>query len=460
MSENDDVKALDRLRSYFMSGATRSLRWRECQLEALQTMLDEHEDDFCHALWNDLRKNRVESYITEIQFVAKEIRHAKLHLQSWLRPKPIVTPLVLGLGKAQVRFDPLGLCLIIGAWNFPLLLLLSPLVPAICGGNCAILKPSELAPSTAETIARLIPKYLDTNGFSVITGGPAEASQLLEQKLDHIFFTGSSAVGSFVMEKAAKTLTPLVLELGGKNPTIVHESADLRVAARRIIQGKFINTGQTCTAPDYLLVWKSVKDSLLAHMKEAIVEFYGANPQTSPDYGRIVNVQHYDRLIFLLQSGSVYHGGESNKNELFLSPTILENVGRDSPIMQEEVFGPILPVLEVEAVEEVTEIVNSKPFPLALYLFSGDREVAEGILEKTRSGGASVNDCAVHPLVRELPFGGVGCSGIGKYHGEWGFRVYTNARGVFYNTTSVDPNFRYPPYSNHSWLRKLMFYLS
>jgi aldehyde dehydrogenase (NAD+) len=276
----------------------------------------------------------------------------------------------------------------------------------------------------------------------------------LEQQWDHIFFTGGTAVAKVVMTAAAKNLTPVVLELGGKSPTIVHSSADLRVAARRIAQGRWNNAGQTCTAPDYVLVLKDVAKQFLERLKESILHFYGDEPQQSPDYGRIVSTRHFDRLTALLASGTIYHGGQYDRADKFIAPTVLVNVSPDSPAMQEEIFGPILPVLEVDNVGQAIDFINARPSPLGLYVFAEDQHVVEQILASTTSGDAGVNECTIQPLVPDLPFGGVGNSGMGKYHGEWGFRTYTNARGVLYHETRIDPDLRYPPYSNKQPLRE------
>jgi aldehyde dehydrogenase (NAD+) len=278
----------------------------------------------------------------------------------------------------------------------------------------------------------------------------------LEQQWDHIFFTGGPAVAKVVMTAAAKNLTPVVLELGGKSPTIVHSSADVRVAARRIAQGRRNNAGQTCTAPDYVLVSKDVARPFLQHLKESILHFYGDEPQKSPDYGRIVSERHFDRLTPLLASGTIYHGGRHDRADNFIAPTVLVNVSPDSPVMQEEIFGPILPVLEVDNVQQVIDFVNARPSPLGLYVFAEDQQVAERILDSTTSGDATVNDCTIQPLIPDLPFGGVGNSGMGKYHGEWGFRAYTNARGVLYHGTGIDPDLRYPPYNSQKKGRELV----
>jgi acyl-CoA reductase-like NAD-dependent aldehyde dehydrogenase len=286
-------------------------------------------------------------------------------------------------------------------------------------------------------------------------GAVPETTALLEQQWDHIFFTGGTAVAKVVMTAAAKNLTPVVLELGGKSPTIVHSSADLRVAARRIAQGRWNNAGQTCTAPDYVLVFKDVARQFLEHLKEAVLDFYGDDPQQSPDYGRIVSTHHFDRLAGLLASGTIYHGGQHDRDDRFIAPTVLVNVSPDSPVMRDEIFGPILPILEVDNVQEVISFVNARPSPLGLYVFAEDERVTEQILGSTTSGDAAVNDCTIQPLIHDLPFGGVGNSGMGKYHGEWGFRTYTNARGVLYHGTRIDPDLRYPPYDSRKALRGL-----
>jgi aldehyde dehydrogenase (NAD+) len=449
-----------RHRKYFLSGNTRSVEWREAQLDALHALMTERADDLCAALWKDLRRNRVDADATDVKYVADETTYARRHLRSWMSPLHVGTPLIMAPGRTEIRFDPLGVGLIIGAWNYPIMLSLSPLVAAIAGGNAAVIKPSEVSPACAEVIAKLVPQYLDAQAFSVVEGGVPETTALLEQQWDHIFFTGGPPIGKVVMTAAAKHLTPVVLELGGKNPTIVHESADLRVAARRIAQGRWMNAGQTCTAPDHVFVFGKVKDEFLEKLKEAVVGFYGADPQQSPDYGRIVNARHFDRLTGLLASGDIYHGGQHDRADLYIAPTILVNVAPSSSVMQEEVFGPILPVLEVDSVEKVIETVNAQPSPLGLYVFAEDSEVSRHILDMTRSGDAAVNDCTVQPLVRELPFGGVGNSGMGKYHGEWGFRAYTNARGVLHHSTLLDPGVRYPPYSENERLRGLISRLS
>jgi len=440
----DVASLLSKHRVYFGSGETRSAKWRDAQLAGLHAMVIERADDFHTAMWDDLRRSRTYTDKAELKQVAYEAAYARKRLRSWMRPQRVRAPLLLQPGRMEVRFDPLGVGLIIGPWNYPVMLTLSPLVGAIAGGNAAVIKPSDKAPATAAVLARLIPEYLDTDSFSVVLGGRAEMTALLEQRWDHIFFTGSSTVGKIVMAAAAKHLTPVVLELGGKNPAIVHSSANLRVAARRIAQGRWQNSGQLCLAPDYVLVLKEVKEEFLRHLKDAAVEFYRA-PQQSVDYGCIVNTREYDRLMALLDNGDgdVYYSGEHDRENRCMAPTILVNVAPDAVVMEDEIFGPILPVLEVASVEEAIDYITKRPPPLGLYIFSENSQVAQDILNATESGGAAVNDCFLQAVMPGLPFGGVGTSGMGKYHGVWGFRSYTNPRGVVYHSARIDPSLRY-----------------
>ena len=440
-------------RACFQSGKTRPAEWREQQLAAIKAMVTERASEFYDALWKDLRRNRVDAAVADLNAIADEAAYARRRVRRWMKPQREGTPFFLWPGRTTVRFDPLGVGLIIGAWNYPIQLMLSPLIAALSGGNAAVLKPSEVSPACADALARLVPQYLDKDAVSVVTGGVAETTALLEQKWDHIFFTGGTSIGRIVMTAAAKNLTPVVLELGGKSPAIVHASANLRVAARRIAHGRWLNAGQTCTAPDYVLVSKDVAPAFLGHLKAAVLDFYGADPQQSPDFGRVVSPHHFDRLTRLLAEGTIYHGGRHDRADLFIAPTILTDVPPDAPVLQEEIFGPILPVLTVDGIEQAIAHVNARPHPLGLYVFAEEKSVADRILAETSSGDAAINDCAVQPIIRELPFGGVGNSGMGKYHGQWGFRAYTNARGVLRRGTSVDPALRYPPYSRHARLR-------
>jgi aldehyde dehydrogenase (NAD+) len=455
MAKLDYSALIARQRDYFLAGNTRPASWRKTQLEALKAMFTEHHDELCEALWKDLRRNVTDADLMDVAYNVREADYALKHLDTWMKPVREPMPLVFEPGHILVLRDPLGVALIIGAWNEPFMLTFGPLVAALAAGNTAVVKPSEIAAACAAAAAHLAPKYFDPRAVAVVEGGVPETTALLAQKWDMIFFTGSPPVGKIVHQAAAKNLTPCVLELGGKNPTVVHSSANLKVAARRIAYGRYSNSGHICTAPDHVLVWPEVKDEFVRHLVETIREFYGDDPKRSPDYGRVINRRNFDRLVGLLGSGRAVSGGQSDDAELYIAPTVLVDVSLDSPIMQEEVFGPILPVLEIDSVEAVIEWVNGRPSPLGLYVFAEDTDVVERIIGATRSGDVEVNDCAIHPLVPELPFGGVGNSGMGKYHGRWGFEAFTNARGVLHHSTRVDPGVRYPPYSKHKLERKI-----
>ena len=436
-------------REYFQSGATRPVEWRRQQLEAMKALLADNRARFFTALGQDLRRNDVDSDVMDVGFCIKEAEYALRHMRHWVKAEREPTPLLMEPGHVRVRRDPLGVTLIIGPWNEPLMLTFGPLVPALAAGNTAVIKPSEMCAATSALIAELVPRYMDTNAVAVVQGGVPETTALLDQRWDFIFFTGSPRVGKIIHQAAAKHLTPAVLELGGKSPTVVHSSADIKTAARRIAYGRFTNAGQICTAPDHVLVWPEVKDELVAHLVRAVHDFYGDDPRQSPDYGRIINREATERLARLQDSGTAVVGGRADLDDLYIAPTVLVDVAWDSPIMREEVFGPILPVLEIDSVQGVIDWVNGNPHPLGLYIFAEDDDVTDQILSMTESGDAVVNDCTLHPLVPELPFGGVGDSGMGKYHGRWGFEAFTNARGVLYHSTRIDPGIRYPPYSQH-----------
>ena len=445
-------------RAYFKAGHTRPAAWRVEQLNAIKRMIGESREAMYEALWHDLRRNRVDADLMDVDYNIREAEHALKHLHGWMKPVREPTPLLMEPGHVRVRRDPFGVTLIIGAWNEPYMLTLAPLVAAIAAGNTAVLKPSEIAEATARQLAEMVPKYLDPEAVAVVLGGVPETTALLAQKWDLIFFTGSPPVGKIIHQAAAKNLTPAVLELGGKNPTIVHSSANIRSAARRIAFSRYINSGHICTAPDHVLVWPEVKDELVAELKQAIVDFYGEDPKQSPDYGRIINRRNFDRLAGFLDSenGTIAAGGQADPDQLYIAPTVLVDVPVDSPIMQDEVFGPILPVLQIDSVQAVIDWVNERPRPLGLYVFAEDDDVAEQILEATNSGDACVNDCSIHPLIPELPFGGVGNSGMGKYHGRYGFEAFTNARGVLYHSPRIDPGVKYPPYAEHTRERQIM----
>lgn len=376
-----------------------------------------------------------------------------------MKPERVRAPLLLWPSAARIYREPYGVVLIVSPWNYPLQLALAPLVGALAAGNCAVIKPSELAPATSRFLAATLLRYLDPECVQVIEGGPSEAAALLAERWDYIFYTGNPRVGRIVMEAAAKHLTPVTLELGGKSPCIVDRSANLRVAARRIVWGKLMNAGQVCIAPDYVLVDESVETALLAHMAAAIKEFYGDDPRKSPDFARIVNQRHFRRLMRLMDgAGEIYVGGEAREDELYLEPTILINTPADAPIMQEEIFGPILPILTAKSNADAIAFVNQREKPLAVYLFAEDARVKRQVIDGTSSGSVTVNYPSVQAAMPGLPFGGVGNSGIGAYHGRASFETFSHRKSVFTKGTWPDPNLAYPPLSGlkERIIRKLM----
>lgn len=446
------------LRIYFESGATQSTSWRLSQLDALEHLLMEREQDIANALAADLHKPETESYVSEIGFTLSELRLARKNLLSWMKPQRVRTPLVAMPGRSYVYREPLGVVAIIGPWNYPLQTLVVPMIGALAAGNCVVLKPSEISPHVSSLLARWVPRYLDPKAVQVWEGGVPETTALLREKWDHIFYTGNGRVGRIVMEAAAKHLTPVTLELGGKSPCIVDESADLDIAAKRIVFGKFVNAGQTCVAPDYVLVDDLVHDALVNRMVSTIREFYGDDPKQSPDYGRIINEHHHARLTRLLVGGDVVTGGQTDASELYIAPTILRNVEESDPVMQEEIFGPILPVIAVPNVDSAIEFVNRHPRPLALYAFCRDRATQDRIIAGTSAGGTTLNHVWMHLGVPELPFGGVGQSGMGSYHGRHTFETFSHRRGVLKKPMLAEPPLLYPPYSRRKlrWIKRLV----
>ncbi len=436
-----------RLRATFASGRTRPVAWRREQLQQLRKLLVEHEDDLLAALASDLGKPRLEAWATDVGFVVSDIDHALKHLRRWTRPTRVRTSLATKPSRGRIVREPRGAVLIIAPWNYPVQLALSPLVGAIAAGNVAVVKPSEMAPATSAALARLAPEYLDPEAFVLVEGAVAESQALLEQRWDHIFYTGNGRVGRVVMEAAAKHLTPVTLELGGKSPAIVDASANLEVAARRIAWGKFLNAGQTCIAPDYVLVARGLQDRFVEQVRRCIFDFYGQDPRKSPDFARIVNGAHFDRLVGLIDSGTAAVGGDRDAATRYIAPTVLRDVLPESPAMQEEIFGPILPVLPVDDTAEAIAFVNGRDKPLALYVFAGDTEVQRQVLDGTSSGGVCINATLFQVAVAELPFGGVGESGIGAYHGAASFDVFSHAKSVLKRATRPDPDLAYPPYT-------------
>lgn len=450
----------DRQRDYFRTGATQPIAVRLEQLGLLRAAVVSREAAILEALKQDLGRPAEEAYTSEVGIVLAEIDHARKRLAAWARPKKLRSPLAIFPATSWLHAEPYGTVLIIAPWNYPFQLAIAPLAAALAAGNCAVLKPSEAAPHTSRLIAEMIGATFEEAYVAAVEGAAPEAQALLAQRFDYIFYTGGTQVGKIVMAAAAKHLTPVTLELGGKNPCIVDRDADLATAARRIAWGKFMNAGQTCIAPDFLLVHKEVKVQLLAGLAAAVGAFYGADPRQSPDYGRIVNERHFERLAALLAGGKVLLGGEASRAERYIAPTLLEGVDWDSAIMQEEIFGPILPVLEFEDLYAEIGRLQAKPKPLALYYFSRDRARQDEVLRRLSSGGACINDIFGQFLNLRLPFGGVGDSGMGAYHGKAGFDTFSHARGVVRRATWADPGTRYPPYKTPlAVLRRIFSFL-
>ncbi len=438
------------VRAVFATGRTRHLSWRREQLQGLLAMLEEHEDELVAAIQSDLGRPTTEAYSADIGHARLQIRHILKHFEGWAKATKVFPGVLSMPGKAKVIHEPLGVALVMAPWNYPIQLLVEPVAAAVAAGNCVVAKPSELAPACAAVLARLLPQFLDDEAVVVVEGGVPETTALLEQRFDHIFFTGSTDVGRVVMTAAAKHLTPVTLELGGKSPTIVAGDADLKVAARRIAWGKFLNAGQTCIAPDYVLVESSARDQFVNELTDAITQFYGNDPKSTPDFGRIVNDRHHARLTGLLAGagGTVACGGTTDADSRYVAPTVIVDPDPASRLMSEEIFGPILPIIEVASLDAAIAFVNERPKPLALYVFSKSAAAADKVLEHTSSGGACINHTVMHVLPDDLPFGGVGASGMGAYHGKAGFDAFSHHRTVVVKPTKPDPSILFPPYTS------------
>lgn len=438
----------DTLRIAYDSGLTRPLAWREHQLRQMVRMLEENEPRLLDALATDLGKPRVEGFMTDIAFVISEIELMIRNLKKWNRPERVGTPLVMRPATSRLVPEPLGVVLVIAPWNYPIQLLLVPAASAIAAGNAVVMKPSEVSAATATILGELVPRYLDQSSVAIVQGGVAETTELLEQRFDHIFYTGNGTVGRIVMAAAVKNLTPVTLELGGKSPVLIDASANVRVAARRVAWGKWMNAGQTCVAPDYVMVDERIRQSFLDELGTAITEFYGDEPRSSDSYGRIVSSRHFDRLLALQSGGTAVIGGESDAVDRYLAPTVLVDVDMDAQIMDEEIFGPLLPVIGVASMQEAIAYVNAHAHPLALYVFAEDKRVVADVLERTTAGGVTVNGTIMHLTNPNLPFGGIGESGMGGYHGKAGVRLFQHMKPVLTRSTRLDPSLTYPPYTD------------
>jgi aldehyde dehydrogenase (NAD+) len=438
----------ERLRDRQRSGLLCELTARQNALTRLDSAIQMAEQDIIDALARDFRKPPFESYSTEIAFIRSEISQTRRRLRRWMRPRRTATPLFLKPASSRIEFEPWGAVLIIAPWNYPFQLALAPVISALAAGNTVLLKPSELTPHTATVIESIVAAAFPDGEVETAGGGADVAQQLLNQRWDLIFFTGSTRVGRLVYESAAKHLTPVVLELGGKSPCVVAADAELKTAARRIVWGKCVNAGQTCIAPDYILVDNRIKDKLCTALAQEIERAYGSSPLESEDYASIITDDHFKRLERLLADGSIFSGGVSNSQSRRIEPTILLDPSPESPIMQEEIFGPILPLLGFDHIGEAETLIARNPNPLALYYFSRDRKAASRFLKRVPSGGAAINDTVMHVANPALPFGGRGTSGVGHYHGQWGFETFSHKKGVLSQSLLLDPPLRYAPYSN------------
>lgn len=439
-------KLLENQRNYFHTNVTKMESWRIEQLLKLETMIRENESEILVALKMDLGKSEFEAYATEVGFLLDSIKKTVKHLKEWMKPQKVSLPLHQFGASGKVMHEPYGCILIIGPFNYPFQLLMEPLVAALAAGNTAVLKPSEYTEHTSDLLERLIGKTFDESVIAVVRGDRKVTNDLIHMKFDHIFFTGSVPVGKIVMEAASKNLTPVTLELGGKSPTIVEDSANIEIAAKRIVWGKFMNAGQTCIAPDYIYVSKRKANDLIEAIKKSIQDFYGTNVKNSSDYGRIVSDKHFNRLTDLIDYNKVVFGGETAFDEKYIEPTILYPVTWEDKVMEDEIFGPVLPIMIYDNLNEVIAEVRSRPKPLALYLFTEDDTVEERIMNTLSFGGGCINDTLSHVVPHDLPFGGVGQSGHGNYHGKAGFLTLSHTKSILKKSTKLDIKVAFPPY--------------
>ena len=452
LSSNSHVKEqyapiVESLRNFFDKGVSRSLQWRKGQLNKLEQLVKNHQNEILQALKIDLGKSAHEGYLTEIAYTLKDIAHNRNSLKSWMKPKKVSSPIVAFPAKSFIQPEPLGVCLIIGAWNYPFQLLMGPLVAALAAGNCAIVKPSEIASATSSLLATLIPQYLDKEAIAVVEGGKAETSALLSLEFDKIFYTGGENVGKIVMSAAAKYLTPVTLELGGKSPCVVDANTNIDLTAKRIVWSKFMNAGQTCITPDYVLVVDSIKSELIDKLVIEIEKQYSKTPKLDQGYGRIINERHCERLSKLIDGESVVYGGEFNIDEKYFSPSIVDEPSLDSALMQSEIFGPILPIIGISDMDDCYRIIKNKPNPLAAYLFSLDKMQQDKFVEQVKCGNMCINDTNMFMVNQNLPFGGIRQSGLGSYHGKFGFDTFSHYKSVMNRSFKFDIPLRYPPFS-------------
>ena len=446
MTEQEINSLVNRQRKYFQTGATLPVSTRVSALRRLYDAISKHEKEINEALRKDLGKSGFESYMCETGMVLEELSYMLKHTPRFAREKRVRTPLAQFHSRSCQKPSPYGVTLIMSPWNYPFMLTLSPLADALAAGNTAVVKPSAYSPHTSDVILRILSQCFEPKYVAVVTGGRAENTCLLREHFDYIFFTGSQTVGKEVMQNAAEHLTPVTLELGGKSPCIVDQTANIKLAARRIVFGKYLNCGQTCVAPDYIYCHRSVKDKLVSEVKKQIQKQYGKQPLSNPDYGKIINEKHFDRILGLIDKKKVVHGGSSDRKALRIEPTVLDNVTFSDAVMQEEIFGPVMPILVFDSLDEVIRNVNAMPHPLALYLFTSDNAAAKKVTSRCGFGGGCINDTIIHLATTEMGFGGFGESGMGAYHGKIGFDTFSHYKSIVDKKTWIDLPMRYQPY--------------
>ncbi len=450
-------KIIEAQRQFFASGKTFDVGFRIRMLTRLEKAILTCEKELCAAIRTDLGKSKEEAYMCEIGMTLSELRYMRKHIRGWSRDRRVLSPIAQFHAKSFTVREPYGVALVMSPWNYPVLLTLEPLIGAISAGNCCVVKPSAYSPETSRVMAKLIREAFPEQYVAVVEGGRKENQSLLEQKFDYIFFTGGVTVGKLVMEKASVHLTPVTLELGGKSPCIVDKTANLKLAARRIVFGKYLNCGQTCVAPDYILVERSVHDKLVELIRKEIVRMYSADPLSNPLYGKMINRKHFDRVLGLIDQKKLVHGGTSNPDALQIAPTVLDGVTGDDAVMQEEIFGPIMPILTVDSVDEAYGFVKSRPHPLALYLFTRDKKTERRFLREVPYGGGCVNDTIIHLATSRMGFGGVGNSGMGSYHGKKSFDTFSHEKSIVKKYNWIDLPMRYQPYNGWKAMLVRMF---
>lgn len=460
-TEFDAATLVNKQRNFFNTGKTKDIEFRIEQLKKLRQVISDNQELIMEALKKDLNKSRMEAYGTEVGFLLADIKHTLKTIRSLAKPRKVKTPLFHQLGSSWIQPEPYGVTYVVAPWNYPFQLAIAPAIGALAAGNTCIIRPSRMSENTARVMEKLINSNFDESYLKVVLSDIRQSNELLEQKFDYIFFTGSPDVGRQIYAAASKHLTPVTLELGGKSPCFVDETFNTNWGIKRIVWGKFTNAGQTCVAPDYVLVDKKVKQKFVDAFIKTTKEFFGEDPQKSPDLGRIINEKHFLRLTKLLEKGNILMGGKTDINDLYIAPTLIDGVTADDPVMQGEIFGPILPIIEYEKLDDAIRFVNSRNKPLALYIFSEDKMYQERILNETSSGNASINECLMHVGQFELPFGGVGESGMGAYHGDVSFETFSHMKGILKKSTLSDFKQRFPPYteSGTKLIRKLIDWL-